>query len=128
MASPGKSKTKRPWQEIAREAEDHRRESLTKVTPGLPAACEQIQFSEGLPTNSMNVTGKALHPRDFQITQKLPEELITLLASGDLTSVDVTTAFLRRAALAQKLVSFGICSRTQASITITDKLYHGALT
>jgi hypothetical protein len=56
----------------------------------------------------MDVPGKALHPRDFHITQKLPEELIKLMAAGDLTSMDVTTAFLRRAVLAQKLVSLKI--------------------
>jgi len=107
MASSSKSNSKRPWQEIAKEAEDHRRASLTKVAPGLPAAFERIQFSESLPQNSMDVPGKALHPKDFQITRKLPEELVKLLATGDLTSVDVTTAFLRRAVLAQRLVSQG---------------------
>ena len=107
MASSGKAKrkAKRPWQEIAKEAEDHRRESLVKVVPGLPAAFENIQFSTVLPQNSTGVPGKALHPKDFQITQRLPEELIQLMARGELSSVEVTTAFLRRAVLAQKLVS-----------------------
>jgi amidase len=107
MSSSSKTKTKakRPWQEIAKEAEDHRRASLAKVIPGLPVAFERIQFSEALPKSSMDVPGKALQPKDFQITQKLPEELIRLMASGELSSVEVTTAFLRRAVLAQKLVS-----------------------
>ena len=105
MVRYNKRKRDRPWQEIAQEAQDHRDASLARVQPGLPAAFERIQFSEELPKSSMPIPGKALHPRDFQITQTRPEELIKALASGDLSPTIVTTAFLRRAALAQKLVS-----------------------
>lgn len=52
----------------------------------------------------MGVPGKFFHQNDFQITQKDPEELLRLVACGELGSVDITTAFLRRAVLAQKLV------------------------
>jgi amidase len=105
MAESRKRKFQRPWVEIAQEAQDHRDGSMAKVKPGLPEAFERIQFSGGLPKNSIGVPGKTLHPRDYRITETLPEVLIESLASGLLTAVDVTTAFLRRAVLAQKLVS-----------------------
>ncbi|KAH8674621.1 amidase signature domain-containing protein [Tricladium varicosporioides] len=100
-----KIKLHRPWQDVAKEAQDYRDASIAQVIPGLPAAFEDIQFSEALPISSMDVCGKALHPRDYRITQHLPEELIKMLAEGELTAVDVTTAFLRRARLAQKLTN-----------------------
>ena len=104
MVQTSKRKRERPWQEIAKEAQDRRDASLAKVQPGLPAAFERIQFSEELPKNSMNIPGKALHPRDFQITETLPEQLVKALSTGGLSAMNVTTAFLRRGALAQKLV------------------------
>jgi amidase len=100
-----KRKLQRPWQEIAEEAQYHRDTTIALVKPGLPQAFENIQFSEGLPNNSMNVPGRALHPKDFRITERLPEELVLSMAAGELSAVDVTTAFLRRAVLAQKLAS-----------------------
>jgi amidase len=106
MAQSSKRKRERPWQDIAKEAQDHREASLMKVQPGHRAAFDRIQFAEELPKNSMNIPGKALHPRDFQITETLPEHLVKALATGELSATDVTTAFLRRAALAQKLVSW----------------------
>lgn len=110
MLPPSKKrKPNRPWQDVAKEAQQHRDETLSRVSPGLPVAFERIQFSEGLPLNSMDVPGKALHHRDFEITNKLPEELLSLMASGSLTASDVTTAFLRRTVLAQKLVYKTFC-------------------
>jgi len=53
----------------------------------------------------MLVPSKTLHPRDTKITETLPENLVKQLASGNLSAKVVTTAFLRRAVLAQKLVS-----------------------
>jgi amidase len=101
---PAKAKPKRPWQDIAKEAQEYRDASIARVVPGLPVAFEHIQLSERLPKNSIHGPSKALHPRDFKITETLPENLVKALASGELSSTDVTTAFLRRAGLAQKLV------------------------
>jgi hypothetical protein len=104
MSTPKKRKIQRPWQDIAKEAQEHRDASLARVVPGLPEAFERIQFSGELPKSSIHVPGKALHPRDFRITETLPEVLLESLAKGNLSAIDVTTAFLRRAVLAQKLV------------------------
>ncbi|TVY82383.1 putative amidase [Lachnellula suecica] len=104
MGPPSRAKLKRPWQEVAKEAENHRRESLAKVE-GLPPAIERIQLSSTLPQNSIEIPEEILDSLDFQITQKLPEELLSLMADGKLSSVQVTSAFLRRAVLAQKLTN-----------------------
>jgi Asp-tRNA(Asn)/Glu-tRNA(Gln) amidotransferase A subunit family amidase len=56
----------------------------------------------------LNVTGipaKLLAGETVLITEKLPEQLISDLASGKLTSTVVTKAFLQRAGLASKLVN-----------------------
>ncbi len=58
-----------------------------------------------LPKNVFDVPGKVIEQHDLQITEAEPEVLVGLLANGTLSSVEVTTAFLRRAALAQRLVS-----------------------
>ena len=106
MGKSIKRKREQTWQEVAKEAQDHRDASLAKVQPGLPAALERIRLSEGLPKNSMSIPGKTLHPGDFRITETLPEQLVKALSTGELSATNVTTAFLRRAVLAQMLVSW----------------------
>jgi hypothetical protein len=51
-----------------------------------------------------------LQVEDLTITVFRPEELVKLLANRELTATEVTTAFLRRATLAQKLVSTSVFS------------------
>jgi len=75
----------------------------------------------------MSVPSNTLSPRDNEITELLPEQLAKLLASGKFSSREVTTAFLRRAALAQKLVSMiEIHPIIKVRIThdTTGKLHH----
>jgi amidase len=98
MAPSRKMKPKRPWQDIAREAQEYRDASLATFTTNVPAALETIKNSKIIPT-------KLLQAEDLAITVSLPEELVRLLANGELTATEVTTAFLRRATLAQKLVN-----------------------
>ncbi|KAE9373330.1 amidase [Stipitochalara longipes BDJ] len=104
MAPSSKTKPKRPWQEITKEAQDHRDASLATFAKDFPAEITPDDFAD-LPDNSANIPGMVLQARDLKITESLPEELVKLLANGDLSAVDVTTAFLRRAALAQKLTN-----------------------
>jgi amidase len=104
MAPPSKSKPKRPWQEIAREAQEYRDASIATFTKGFPAIYATGQVAD-LPKNSTAIPSEFLGKRDLQITETLTEELVKLLANGELSATEVTTAFLRRAALAQRLVS-----------------------
>jgi amidase len=81
---------------IATEAQEYREASILQVS--------SWQVPNPTPRKSTDFPAKALTQKDFEITQRPPEDLITLLANGDLKALDVTTSFLRSAALAQKLV------------------------
>ena len=97
MAPPSKKKPKRPWQEVAKEAQEYRDATLAAFATNIPAALETSK-------NSTKIPETILQAQDVTITESLPEELIKLLANGELTATEVTAAFLRRAALAQNLV------------------------
>jgi amidase len=65
-----------------------------------------------------------LSPVELQITEtKSATELARQLKTGELTSVDVTTAFSKRAAIAQQLVC-GIFKRIQAPLSNTCTRHH----
>ena len=87
------------WRVIAQQARDYRDASLKKLdfsASGIPAE---------LPQNVTTIPKALLSETDFNITRTLPEDLVKSLSSGELSSVDVTTAFLRRAVIAQHVVS-----------------------
>ncbi len=102
---------------------------LATFVKGFSAAVASEEFSD-FPKNSTNIPSINLQAEDVEITASLPEELVKLLANGELTATEVTTAFLRRAALAQKLV--GISPLIPRSVNLThtnvhtDKLHHRA--
>ena len=98
MAPKSAAKKKRPWRSIAQEAQQHRDASIARVQPNLP------QTPANLPIDVTKVPGTILSQDEVQITEMLPEDLVSALASGGLSAVAVTKAFLRRAGLAQKLV------------------------
>ena len=102
MVQPKKRKHSRPWQQIAQEAQDHRDASLAQ---GGSTVSAEFKQSGNRPKSSLNVPEKVLEHHDLRITETLPEDLVKCLAVGELSATEVTTAFLRRAVLAQKLVS-----------------------
>lgn len=62
------------------------------------------------PDSTLDVTGfpetcGLLTAREIEITNTLVDVLLEKLASGEWTSVDVTTAFYKRAIIAHQLVS-----------------------
>lgn len=62
------------------------------------------------PDSTLDVTGfpetcGLLNAREIEITNTLVDVLLEKLASGEWTSVDVTTAFYKRAIIAHQLVS-----------------------
>lgn len=93
-----KKRKKRTWDEIATEAQTHRDASIDRVWPSLPRLPLQL---------SKNVTGipdTLLDESEKEITHVPPEALVAMLAKGEVTATTVTKAFLRRAAIAQRLV------------------------
>lgn len=99
MSRSAKVKPKKPWQDIAREAQDYRDATIAQVKPPIPDLSKYNR-----PTNVISIPKEILDPTELLITQLPPEELVALLASGRLSATVVTKAFLRRAGVAQKLV------------------------
>jgi amidase len=94
MAKATKGKAKRPWQDIVQEVQYNRDASIDRVQPPIP------KISNDLPTNIFDIPSQVLNHEEIKITQIRPEDLLSRLATGELTATAVTRAFLRRAALA----------------------------
>lgn len=77
----------------------HRADTIAAVQPAV------LEPPADLPLNVTGIPAKLLSEEVLSITDKLPEQLISDLASGKLTSTAVTKAFLQRAGLASKLVN-----------------------
>lgn len=91
-------KTKASWQEIAKEAQEYRDASIGRIQPiitGLPSF---------LPKTVLSIPATVLSPLEIEITEMPPEDLVRKLADGHVTAKTATMSFLRRAAVAQKLV------------------------
>lgn len=106
MAKPTKAKAKRPWQDIAREVQDYRDASIDRIQPAIP------MLPASLPPYILDIPSQVLSHQEIQITETAPEDLLSKLTSGEITATSVTTAFLRRAGLAQKLASLNFNSLT----------------
>jgi amidase len=89
----------KPWQDIAKEAQELRDKSIAEVHPTLP----DINI-EDLPLNVTSIPSQYLTPSEIDITETSPEKLVNLLAAGKLSCAEVTNAFLRRSGIAQKVV------------------------
>lgn len=90
--------SRKPWQEIAQIAQETRDKSIALVQPPVP------EVPNELPLNVVGLPKQLLSPREVEITETPAEVLVTKLASGEWTSLEITQSFLRRAGLAQKLV------------------------
>ena len=88
-----------PWQKTVSRVQEYRAQSLENVQPSLP------KIPSHLPKNVAHVPQLLLSERETEITESSPECLLSYLASGKWSSEEVTQAYLRRATLAQELVS-----------------------
>ena len=91
----------KPWQEISKEMLDHRAATLAAVDPLIP----DLPPGEDLPLNVTSMPAQLLPEAVVSITSLPPETLLARLATGDLSSVGVTKAFLQRAGLASNLTN-----------------------
>lgn len=94
-AEPVKAK----WQEIAKAK---RKDLASRIPPewivsSIPAPKEQ--------RNIVKYLNKYLSPAEIAITESAATELVAAMAKGVLKSVQVTTAFCHRAAVAHQFVS-----------------------
>ncbi|KAI1960812.1 hypothetical protein LOZ58_003885 [Ophidiomyces ophidiicola] len=91
--------TTAPWEQKAQKVRDYRDASLAKVEPALE------ELPTPLPLNSLDLPKQFLTEREYELTQNYDAiALLDMLRSKKVTSEEVTRAFLRRAALAQKAV------------------------
>ncbi|KAH8816557.1 amidase signature domain-containing protein [Xylogone sp. PMI_703] len=86
------------WQEVAKDRQRHRDETIAAVEPAIPDITT-------IPQNTISVARDILTAREIQITETTVEDLTGKLSTGELTALEVTQAYLRRAGLAQKLVN-----------------------
>ena len=89
----------RGWEETANTMQRHRAETIAAVEPPVP------EPPTALPLNVTDIPRKLLPDEVVTITESPTEELLTELAIGELTSAQVTKAFLQRAGLASRLVN-----------------------
>ncbi|KAJ5400918.1 hypothetical protein N7465_011407 [Penicillium sp. CMV-2018d] len=87
------------WQESARQVQAVRDSSIKHVYPAI-AALPDIHTGRVI-----DYPRKYLSQTEIAITEISAETLVASLASGKLTATAVTNAFLRRAAIAQKLTN-----------------------
>ena len=87
------------WQDVAKTAQKYRDESIARVKPDVP------DVPLHLPQDVTPIPKELLSKKEVKITEILAEDLVESIALGKLTSTEVIKAFLRRAGLAQKLVS-----------------------
>jgi len=106
VVNPNKRKYEPSWQEIAAKAQNYRDTSLASADRVILS--ETLQEIRKQSRNALkdhtSLPSRVLQPKDITITESLPEELVALLASRELTATDVTAAFLRRAVVAQTVV------------------------
>ena len=92
-----KARSRKTWTEIAEEAQRYRNDTIASLSPSAP------QIHPILPNNVLHMPDQLLDQSVSAITNLLPEELLVHLSIGQLSAVEVTTAFLQRAAISQSL-------------------------
>ncbi|KAE9367152.1 amidase [Stipitochalara longipes BDJ] len=83
------------WQEVAADRQKHRDATLSLLDPPLPSVAH-------FPLNTTPLAKQILTADEIKITETFVEDLLPQLAKGELSTVTLTKAFLRRAVLAQK--------------------------
>jgi amidase len=112
------------WQDIAAIAQAYREKSIARLNPPIPDP------PTDLPLNVTSLPAKLLPKHVVEISELPAERLLHQIASGQLTSTQVTQAFLQRAGLASKLVNCItelLSDRALQRATDLDKYYaqHG---
>ncbi|KAF2624023.1 amidase [Macroventuria anomochaeta] len=92
-----KRKSPKSWTEIAEKAQSHRDVTIASLSPSAP------KVPPDLPKNVLHIPEQLLDQSVLLITNLPFEELLLCLSTGQLSAVQVTTAYLQRAAVAQGL-------------------------
>jgi len=95
---PKKGSSENSWEDVAREAKAHRDATIIE-------AVGDIEVPEAYGTNVVELPAAALDEASLRITALEVQELVDSAATGHYSAVEIVTAFMKRAAVAQKLVS-----------------------
>ncbi|CAG8950144.1 hypothetical protein HYFRA_00008379 [Hymenoscyphus fraxineus] len=106
------------WEELVHTAQKHRDETISILDPPLP----DLPVTANLPKNLTSIPRSVLSPEEIGITETPIDELLAALATGRLSSVTVTRAFLRRAGSAQRLVNCVFELAPQEALTRAKEL------
>ena len=93
-AAAKKKSPTRAWIEIAEEAQGYRNATIASLNPLAP----EVPLNP--PKDVFHMPSRLLDQSVISITKMLPEELLLSLSTGQLSAVQVSTAYLQRAALA----------------------------
>lgn len=96
MSATSKSHSK-AWTAVAEEAQAHRDATIAALSPLAP------MVPSILPKNMLHIPDELLNHPTLSITNLSPEHLLQALSNGRLSAVEVTNAYLQRAAVAQGL-------------------------
>ena len=110
----------RGYRDIAIEAQKHRDASIAEVDQTLLSRPEQ----RPLPRDVTGVPAQVLTQDELSITESAPEDLLHQLATARLSAIGVTKAFLRRAGLAQTVVSSSLPYASIRTAIVTLKPFH----
>lgn len=97
MPAAKKKPPAKAWTAIAEEAQCYRDATIASLKPPAP------EFDQELPKEVLHIPRQLLDQSVISITNSPPEELLQSLSTGQLSAVQVSTAYLQRAALAQGL-------------------------
>lgn len=92
---------KRSWEEIARK-------KRAAIAASLPSQwqLQSVASTDSVPS-AFDLVREGLSPKEIEITEiESASKLLSRIASGDLSAVEVTEAFSHRATIAHQLVSF----------------------
>ena len=111
------------WRRAVPRAQQRRNDSLVEV----PGILRYDNSEQAQKSNVTTIPKHVLSAEDLEITRKDPEHLLASIAAQEVSSVAVSSAFLRRAALAQELVSclskfFSLLDRSWPGISATSMI------
>lgn len=109
---------KRSWQAVAQEAQRYRDGTLSRIQPELP------DMPTTVPKNVFETIRSKLSLEEIRITDSSVQLLLEQLHTGKITAVVVANAFLRRAAVAQKLVGHSLHSSSTSHLSEQPALGH----
>jgi amidase len=117
------------WRDIVSQKQKDLREGIPKswiIPHSVMSSLQMPLFQNSNRLLDMDMVKKSglLSETEHKITEDYTvSELLTALAGGSLTSVEVTTAFSKRAAIAQQLVGNTLSTHKLLAKVISDQLF-----